>query len=112
MRQSIKNPLRVANCKRSDIELPVQNDLALTPAKVLEMAEQGIPVSAQASVEQFYDGEPNPQWDGLPLDEQRGVDIVTMWNAEKDIKGAIRKKSEMNQKSQSQEGVDYGRTAN
>ena len=57
MKQSIKNRFRVAICTRTKQDLPVQNDLALTPAKVLEMAEKGIPVSAQASVDNFYDGE-------------------------------------------------------
>jgi hypothetical protein len=101
MKQSIKNRVRVAICTRTKQDLPVQNDLALTPAKVLEMAEKGIPVSAQASVDNFYDGEQNVSWDALSLDEQRGVDIVDMWNAEKDIKGRIKQKSfELEQQKQ------------
>lgn len=74
-----------AICKRSDVDLPVQNGLAYTPSKMLELAKQGIPISAQAiSDDHFFEGDTDysPHVD---IQYQRGIDINDLWNEQQRI---------------------------
>lgn len=80
-----------ANPKRHEGEAVVQNDLAVTPTRMYEMMQQGIPISTQnLSDEMFYDGDTNPSFD-LPLDMQRGIDVADCWEASMDIKSRAKK---------------------
>lgn len=62
--------------------------LAVTPRDMLNMAERGIPVSAQNS-DMFFDGHTNPSWD-VPLDARRGTDIAEMWEFRQTVKNKVR----------------------
>lgn len=62
----------------------VQSGLALTPAQIMQMSERGIPVTTQNLDGMFFDGETRPSWD-IPLDQQRGIDVATMWQRRKDL---------------------------
>lgn len=80
------------SCKVSDeMPLPVHNDLAITPAKMSELVEQGIPVSSAVLSMQGNDGVANPDWD-LPIDLRRGVDIASVWDAQKSARNNITNK--------------------
>lgn len=51
------------------------------------MVDKGIAVSSiNDSI--FYDGEVNPSFD-VPIEEQRGVDIVDAWNASRTARKRI-----------------------
>ena len=79
--------------RRREDESPVQNDLAYTPSEMLQMAEQGIAVSAQnlASTD-FFDGVPFGQGSfELPVDRMRGVDIADCWQASTSVKKKAKK---------------------
>lgn len=75
---------KFAHCKRSFGDIPVQNGLSVTPSQMLKLAEQGVPVTSQNLESQFYDGDTRPSWD-VPLDQQRGIDVATIWQRRKDI---------------------------
>lgn len=70
-----------------DGHIKAKPGLALTPAQIAKMSEQGIPITTQMS-DQFFDGTLNPSFD-IPLEEQRGVDINDVWNASKTAKARI-----------------------
>ena len=54
----------------------VRPNLAVTPAKMLTMAENGIPISSLTQ-DKFFDGEFKLEW-GIPAERQRGVDTGTV----------------------------------
>lgn len=71
--------------KRKHDELIVKNGLAITPARALEMAKNGIPITS-ANVENFLpQGDTRPGWD-IPMERQRGVDPADLWQESKNIK--------------------------
>lgn len=63
-------------------EIVVQPNLAITPAKMAELVDSGIPVSSSLLSGNFNDGVTNPSWD-IPIDERRGVDVAQVWNAQR-----------------------------
>lgn len=65
-------------------------DLAMTPAQMMSLAENGIPISNQHLNNEYYDGDVNIS-DDIPLDRQRGVDVNEMWNKKQDVKKALKK---------------------
>lgn len=79
----------VCRVKRASNEQAVQNGLALTPSQIMKMSERGIPVTTQNLDGMFYDGDTRPSWD-VPLDQQRGVDVATMWQKRKDLAKRLR----------------------
>lgn len=68
-------------------ENKTKQGLSYTPAELMEYAKKGIPVSAVNS-ESYFDGEANPSFD-LPIDMQRGVDIVDCWVAQNDSRSRL-----------------------
>lgn len=72
-----KRKVILTSCKRKSGEAIVQNGLAITPARVLQMAEQGVAASAQMNA-QMIEGHTGTDWN-VPLEERRGIDIATMW---------------------------------
>ena len=64
---------------RAQTDLETRQNLSVTPAQMDELAKRGIPISSQSAASQFSDGVPNPDWDSLPFEEQRGVDIAEIW---------------------------------
>lgn len=75
----VKN--RLANAIRKSSDLPVKGDLAVTPAQMARMANNGVAISSQIAGS-FNDGETNPSFE-LPISQVRGLDIVDFWEAEK-----------------------------
>lgn len=83
--KNINRGIRFSNCKSQPNETKVQSGLALTPAEMYTMAQQGKPISAQILPDDnFDDGEPQCSYD-ITLDRQRGIDVNDLWNAEKEI---------------------------
>lgn len=81
---NIKQTTRLSNCKRLETEEKVQDNQAITPAQMYSLAQQGKPISThQLPAEYFDDGEPFQSYD-LPIDRQRGIDVIDCWNASKD----------------------------
>lgn len=78
-----KNKSVIANCKRQRGEEVVQQDLAITPAQMYDMVQAGKPVGASILSPDYFDDGDHDTNMHVPLDRQRGVDIVEMWNAER-----------------------------
>lgn len=72
----VSNPRRTFTCPPMDI--PVQNNLAITPAQVHALAMQGIPVSTQSSQLHYIDGNFGDDHN-LPLSLRRGVDPADLY---------------------------------
>lgn len=68
----------------------VQTGLAVTPSEMLQMAQSGVPISSQMADNLFYDGDTSMAVELDPLD-QRGLDIVDVWNMQHDARKKIRK---------------------
>lgn len=81
---------RVCSTKLQKYEKSVQPGLALTPSQIHKMSEKGIPVTTQNLDGMFDDGVTRPSWD-VPLDQQRGVDVATMWQKGRDTAAKLRK---------------------
>lgn len=80
---------RFSYCKRHSFESDVQNGLAVTPAKMLQMAEHGIPITAQLSGAVYDEGVSNLDFTP-PLECTRGVDIGDLWEARENLKSKVR----------------------
>lgn len=73
-----KRPLNAYNVSRTY----VQPGLAVTPAKMAEYADAGIPIASSMNDENFIDGDKTNIVDIDPL-LMRGVDVVDAWNLQK-----------------------------
>lgn len=78
-----------------DLHIPVQDNLAITPSKMAELVDQGIPVSASLLSGVADDGIANPSWD-LPIDQRRGVDVAEVWCAQRSARENITSKVSAN----------------
>lgn len=81
--------IRPYRVRRSENDIPVNGKLALTPSKMMALAEKGIPISSQNLGNQYFEGEVNPSWD-VPLDRQRGVDVNDMWNHNENVRKKLK----------------------
>lgn len=63
---------------------PVVNRLAVTPSEMAQMTSRGIPITP-ANESLFYDGD-DAISPSVALENRRGIDVVDVWNAEKDAK--------------------------
>lgn len=84
--------VRPYTAKPSVNDIPINGKLAMTPSKMMKLAEQGIPISSQQLGGQFYDGDVKVTWD-VPIDRQRGVDMNDMWNYEQTVRKKMNKMS-------------------
>ena len=82
----VKN--RLCKTRTSVDDIPVRPNLAVTPAQMAKMTEQGVAVSSQIASD-FNDGETNVSFD-LPVDRVRGMDIVELWESEKTARQRIK----------------------
>lgn len=85
---------RYAHPTRKVGEMVVQNGLAVTPKQVMEMAKQGIPANG-LNAQMFTEGHTGSDWN-LAIDEQRGVDVATIWQHTKDLQLKFRKAHDAN----------------
>lgn len=90
-----KKYTRVAVCKLKEGEIPVQGGLAYTPSKMMQLAQDGIPISTQtAAGVQYDDGYRKLDFEPL-MEFRRGVDITDVWEADMDarqkVKNALKK---------------------
>lgn len=72
------------NSKQIAAVIPNQ---AVTPAMMLEMAKQGIPISADSAA--AITGEINPSWD-LPTDKLKHVDPAELWQEMQTIRHKVK----------------------
>ena len=85
IRRNFSRTTKFAHCKYQKGEEHVQSGQSITPAQMWELAQQGKPIASHILPDdQFDDGDPYATYD-LPLDRQRGIDVVEMWEASKDI---------------------------
>lgn len=80
----------------NELPIVVQPNLAITPSRMAELVDEGIPVSSSFMSGFFTDGVENPSWD-LPIDQRRGVDVAEVWNAQRDARNNITSKVELKQ---------------
>lgn len=71
--------------KRKHDELIVKGGLAITPARALEMAKSGVPISSQNCEGFFPQGDAKPDW-SIPMERMRGVDPADLWQESRNIK--------------------------
>ncbi len=64
-------------------EKHVQSGLSVTPSEMLQLAQQGIPISSHFDDSKFDDGD-TKSLGTIDFIHQRGLDIVDVWNHEKD----------------------------
>lgn len=77
---------RVAVCKLQDGEIPTQGGLAFTPSRMMELANDGIPISTQTAAGVTYDdGYRTLDFEPL-LEHRRGIDICDAWEADQDAR--------------------------
>lgn len=81
--------IRPYKAKPSENDIPVNGKLALTPAKMMKMAERGIPISSQTLNNEYFDGDIKVSWE-VPMDRQRGVDVNDMWNHNEDVRKRLK----------------------
>lgn len=67
------------NCDYTPFDIPVQSNLALTPAKVKELTDKGIAVSTPVSSALDYDGSSRPGDFTLDPMYANGSDRNTLW---------------------------------
>lgn len=77
-------------CKVGFLEVPIQNNLALTPAEMWRLQEQGLPISAENSGLSFDDGEFSKSWD-VPFEHRRGVDLASAFEYESQVRHGLNK---------------------
>lgn len=75
----------------SNVVIPVQPNLAITPSQMAVLVDDGIPVSSSLLSGSFNDGVSNPSWD-IPIDLRRGVDVAEVWNAQRSSRNNITSK--------------------
>lgn len=63
----------------------VQGGLSLTPSQMLELSEQGIPISSHFDDSKFHDGD-TKSLGTIDFINTRGIDIVDAWNFERDCR--------------------------
>lgn len=90
----VKN--RLAKVVTKDSDIPVRNDLAVTPAQMQVMAANGVAISSQRASD-FNDGDTNASFD-IPLEQIRGLDIVDYWELQKDSRNRVKMHIEANAK--------------
>lgn len=74
--------------KRKYDEIVVKNGLSITPARSLQMAASGVPVTGQ-NVQNFLPvGDTRPDWN-VPLERTRGIDPADLWQTSRDIKSKV-----------------------
>lgn len=74
----------------------VDPSLAMTPAQMDRMRMQGLPISNQNLVNDYFDGLPPDKCSfSVPIDEMRGVDMVEVWTAQKDARKVATKVSQV-----------------
>lgn len=75
--------------RRKKDEPIVKNGLAITPAAMVELMQQGSPISAQAySIKQETPSQANDFF--VPAEHQRHFDMVDGWNARLDAQEKVR----------------------
>lgn len=70
------------------LDAPVQSGLAVTPSKMLEMAQHGVPIST-SNESSFFDGVKNPSWD-IDIALDRRADVNDIWTAERESSAKIK----------------------
>lgn len=79
-------------CPRLNLEIDrlVQNNLGVTPAKMLELTKAGVPISPANLGLTYQDGVSKLDF-VPPLEYQRGIDIGQLWEARQDSRDKFRK---------------------
>lgn len=81
---------RFSVCKRHSFESDVQNGLSVTPQRMLDMAERGIPISSQISGAVYDEGVSALDFEP-PLECRRGIDLGDLYEARESLKSKVRK---------------------
>lgn len=66
----------------------VKPGLSLSPRQMLEMTANGMSISQQNAAN-FDDGVDNPSW-FVPGVEERGADVATLWERQRNVRSRIR----------------------
>lgn len=86
----------LAHCLRQTSDYPVQDNMAVTPTQMAQLAQQGIPIST-TNIGLTYD-EGRADLDFQPdMENLRGIDIADMWQAREDFKAKSKKAFQNNQ---------------
>lgn len=81
---------KVCHPKPSGFFPKVQPGLSITPSEMMKLAEQGIPVSAQAAnLEAWNDGTTNPSW-YVDSSRLRGIDPADLWQIQRSVRKKMR----------------------
>lgn len=88
-----------AQCKRKNNERVVQNDLAVTPTQMADLASKGVPIAPQNLGLGYQEGVSSLDYQP-PLEHIRGIDIAELWESREQVKDKVRnaKKAAQQQK--------------
>lgn len=67
---------------------PVIPHQAVTPAQMLELAKQGIPISSQTAP--IEEGKTQISWE-IPLDQRKHVDAAELWQQQQEIRDKVKR---------------------
>lgn len=82
--------VRVKHVKLENDETEVQSGLAVTPSQMLEMSQQGIPISPQNLGLGYEEGVSALDFEP-PLQYKRGIDMNDLFEARENSKNKIKK---------------------
>ena len=91
MKRTNIRPVRFATTALKENDTPVQNGLAVTPSQMLEMTNQGIPITPSNLGLTYQEGVGKLDFEP-PMEYRRGVDITDMWEHREDFKGKMSSK--------------------
>lgn len=88
--------MNVCFCTYGRMNKPVQSGLALTPAQVMQAAENGVPIKTSIqNDEYFYEGSTENSFD-IPVHYRRGVDINDCWECSRTSHKSLKRISKQN----------------
>lgn len=100
----INRSVRFAHARRKTFEMKVQNGLSLTPAEMMKLAKEGMPIAAASPLQESFDNTPQGDF-FVPLETRRGIDIADLYAAQQDSKNKLRRlKSDRAAAAAAQEG--------
>lgn len=83
----------------NDSDIVVQNDLAVTPAQMLDMQARGIPISAQMNSSVPIINQLEDNGFDVPIEFTRGFDLVTAYEKSQESKSKIIRADFLNQRN-------------
>lgn len=90
IRNICKSMLRPVSVYVEATPVRVQNSLAVTPSEMKQLADEGIPISAQQNAASYFDGDTTPYVD-VPSEFRRGYDAIDAYTEQINARERLRR---------------------